>query len=48
MTEYDVTNISGTQPRKKYKNNGKDGYFRFEDDNNMSYRLTPHDTTQMS
>ena len=22
---------------KKY-NNGKDGYFRFDDDNNMSYR----------
>ena len=37
FSEYDVTNISGTQPRKKYDNNGKGGYFRFDDDNNMSY-----------
>ena len=37
VTEYDVTNISGTQLRKKYDNNGKGGYFRFGDDNNMSY-----------
>ena len=22
----------------KYENNGKSGYFRFDDDNNMSYR----------
>ena len=29
--------MSGTQPRKKYDNNGKGGYFQF-DDNNMSYR----------
>ena len=38
VTEYDVTNISGTQLREKYDNNGKVGYFRFDDDNNMSYR----------
>ena len=37
VTEYDVTNISGTQPRKKYEHNRKGGYFRFDDDNNMSY-----------
>ena len=37
VTEYDVTNISGTQPRK----NGKDWYFGFDDDNNMSYRYIP-------
>ena len=37
MTEYDLTNISGTQPRKN-GNDGKGGYFRFDDDNNMSYR----------
>ena len=30
--------ISGTQPRKKYDNNWKGGYFRFDDDSNMSYR----------
>ena len=24
----------------KYNNNGKDGYFRFDDDNNMSYRYS--------
>ena len=35
MTAYDVTNNSGTQ---KYDNNGMDGYFWFDDDNNMSYR----------
>ena len=23
---------------EKYDNNGKDGYLRFDDDNNMSYR----------
>ena len=39
VTEYDVTNISDTQPRKKYDNNGKGGYFRFDDDYNMSYRF---------
>ena len=38
VTEYDVMNISGTQPRKRYDNNGKGGYFRFDDDNNISYR----------
>ena len=37
VTKYDVTNISDTQPRKKYDNNGKGVYFRFDDDNNMSY-----------
>ena len=25
-------------PTEKYDNNGKGGYFRFDDDNNMSYR----------
>ena len=38
LTEYNVTNISDTQPQKKYDNNGKGGYFRFDDDHNMSYR----------
>ena len=37
MTEYDSTTISDTQPRKKYDNNGKGGYFRFDDDNKMGY-----------
>ena len=27
---------------EKYDNNGKDGYFRFDDDNNMSYRYVIH------
>ena len=26
---------------EKYGNNGKDGYFRFDDDNNMSYTVYP-------
>ena len=38
VTDYDVTNISDTRPRKKYDNNGKGWYFRFDDDNNMSYK----------
>ena len=38
MTKYDVTNIWGTQPRKKYENNGKGGYLRFDDAYNMNYR----------
>ena len=38
VTEYDVTNISDTRWRKKYDNNGKGWYFRFDDDNNMSYK----------
>ena len=38
IREYDVANISGTQPRKKYDDNGKGRHFRFDDDNNMSYR----------
>ena len=38
VREYDVTNISGTQPRQKYNNNVKGGYFLFDDDNNMSYK----------
>ena len=38
VTEYDVKNISDTRPRKKYDNNGKGWYFRFVDDNNMSYK----------
>ena len=25
----------------KYENNGKGGYFRFDDDDNMSYRYIP-------
>ena len=38
VTDYDVTNSPGTQPQQKYDYNGKGGYFRFDDDNNMSYR----------
>ena len=29
---------SQTHNHGKYDNNGKGGYFRFDDDNNMSYR----------
>ena len=29
---------SQTHNNGKYDNNGRDGYFRFDDDNNMSYR----------
>ena len=36
MTKYDSTTISDTQPRKN-DNNGKGGYFRFDDDNKMGY-----------
>ena len=38
VTQYDVTSISDTQPRKKYDINGKGGHFRFDNDNNLSYR----------
>ena len=38
MTEYGSTTISDTQPREKYDNNGKGGYFRFDDDNKMDYK----------
>ena len=37
MTEYDVTNVSGTTTTEKYENSGNRGYLRFDDDNNMSY-----------
>ena len=37
VTEYDVTNISDTTMERN-DNNGKRGYFRFDNDNNMSYR----------
>ena len=36
-TTYYGTATSSTQPWKKYDNNGKDWYFRFDDDNKMSY-----------
>ena len=36
MTEYDSTTISDTTT-EKYDNNGKGGYFRFDDDNKMGY-----------
>ena len=36
MTEYDMTTISDTT-MEKYDNNGKGGYFRFDDDNKMGY-----------
>ena len=35
VTEYDVTNISGTQQQKIWQSGW---YFRFNDDGNMSYR----------
>ena len=37
-TANDGTTTSGTQPWKKYVNNGKGWYFRFDDDNKMSYK----------
>ena len=37
-TGYDVTNMPGTQPQTKYDSYGWGWYFRFHDDNNMSYR----------
>ena len=37
-TEYDGTTTSETQPRIKYNNNGKGGYFPFDDDNEMGYK----------
>ena len=37
MPAYDGTSSSGTQPRK-YGNNGKGRYIRFDDDNKMSYK----------
>ena len=36
VTEYDVQNLRHTTTEKY--NNEKGGYFRFNDDNNMSYR----------
>ena len=38
VTEYDVTNISRHTTTEKYDNNGKGWYFRFDDDNDMSYK----------
>ena len=38
MTEYGVANISGHTTTEKYDNNGKGGYFRFDDENKMSYK----------
>ena len=37
MTEYGNTTISDTTT-EKYDNNGKGGYFRFDDDNKMDYK----------
>ena len=36
-TAYDGTTTPGTQPRK-YDNNGKGWYFRYDDANKMSYK----------
>ena len=38
MTEYDVQKHLRHTTTEKYDNNGKGGYFRFDDDNHMSYR----------
>ena len=37
LPAYGGTATIGTQPRK-YDNNGKNRYFRFDDDNKMSYK----------
>ena len=37
MTEYDSTTTSRHTATEKYDNNGKGGYFRFNDDNKMGY-----------
>ena len=42
-TAYHGTTTLGTQPSKQYDNSGRGWYFRFDEDDKMSFKMYPPD-----